>query len=463
MATTEESIGKRVLATWRSPRSFTAIIPLEGQDPREAREALSDQMEEINSGLARVNDLHFFRAVVIRPSARIGAGTRVIVNTIHEAPLSAHLQRLEEEVGTILADVFQIGKPGLADLLISHRVQEDALYIGAINKRVADIRREKRLQEALSDFADKREAEEGWVGLGAEESRRLFQEYAKRELTSEDYPQNPPESLAWKGSFLKLVDLVLVFAFFPIIGVLGKDMKIAVDNIQSPFVRSFTRALMWVWWLWGGIFSGIALLGVRLAEWMEEDIHPPAVPEDELRDIEEAEDKAPHNELTVCFPVRNSWWGRTLLRIILFGSERGTRHFWTRGRLAGAQNIHFARLLQIDRGHSMIFMSDYAGSFDAYVDHFVGIGGNHRAVVPISSRLEGCPKTNWLYIQKNPPVFRKQWKLLIRSHQARASLWYSAYPGLTTNDILANSALRSGLYQERMTEEEASQWLRLLK
>ena len=110
----------------------------------------------------------------------------------------------------------------------------------------------------------------------------------------------------------------------------------------------------------------------------------------------------------------------------------------------------------------MIFMSDYEGAFDAYIDHFVGVGGHHRAVVPISSRVAECPKTRWLYEQADPPRFRVGWKRLIRTHQLAASIWYSAYPHLSCNDILANTRIRDGLFSERLSPEGARAWARKL-
>jgi hypothetical protein len=94
---------------------------------------------------------------------------------------------------------------------------------------------------------------------------------------------------------------------------------------------------------------------------------------------------------TLWFPVKDSWTRRLLLKLILCGSERGCRHFWTAGHLADIETIHYAGLLQVDEGRSMIFMSDYDGILHRYLDDFIGIGS--RAVVPICSNFAGCPKT----------------------------------------------------------------------
>ncbi|MFP4283782.1 MAG: hypothetical protein ACLFU2_14265 [Opitutales bacterium] len=144
--------------------------------------------------------------------------------------------------------------------------------------------------------------------------------------------------------------------------------------------------------------------------------------------------------------------------LTLFGSERGTRHLWTRGSLAGAENIHYARLLLADGGRRMIFMSDYEGSFDAYIDHFIGIGGKTRAVIPISSRVLGCPPTRWLYWPVEEVSFRRRWREMARSYQLQASVRYVAYPDLSANDILNHSVIRERLFAESLSPEELKDW-----
>lgn len=457
----------RVRGRWRGPRSFTAILPLGDGDPRAARRRIRGLEGALEAELAGVRDLHFLRLVAVPADARTGAGPRLLLNVVHDRPLDEHLADLTRRAGPILlamlGDAAPSGRPlDLAPHLVAHRARDHTFYIGAVGLTVERIRAERALRDALEDRIDALEREGAFEGLSPEEARLALRRFAEAELTDARFARGPAPRPSAAARRLKLLDLALVFTLFPIIGVLGYDVMDAARRQRPGARRALTRVAAWGWWLWGAVPTAIAFLTVRALELTEPEHPAPWPAADELEDLEEAEDERPRNELTVWFPVRSAWISRALLRVILFGAERGTRHFWTDGRLAGAQNIHYARILQTDGGRSMIFMSDYEGSFDAYIDHFVGIGGNHRAVVPISSRLRECPKTRWLYLQADPPRFRTGWKRMIRAHQTQASVWYSAYPDLTCNDVLNNAAIRAGLFADALTDGEARAFLRRL-
>ena len=164
--------------------------------------------------------------------------------------------------------------------------------------------------------------------------------------------------------------------------------------------------------------------------------------------------------MTLWFSVRPSWIRRILLRMILFGSDRGCRHFWTDGKLTDIKTIHYARIMQVDGGRTMLFMSDYDGGLGSYLDDFIGIGG--RGVIPISSSVDGCPKTRWLFAQANPDTLGPRWKGMIRRYQLETSFWYNAYPLLSVQNIIENARLRDELFAETLTEDAALRWCRRL-
>ncbi len=456
---------ERLRARWRGPRSFTAVLPLADGDAPSARGRIRRLERELEAGLAEVEDLHFLRLVVVPPDERTGPGLRLLLNVVHDRPPDEHLADLARRAGPALIEALDDAAPSrrpidLPPLLRAHRVRDDTFYIGAINKTVRAIRSEEKLHRALAERVDRERASGRWEGLSAEVVRRDLRGIARSELEGNDLPRGRATWPTPEAARLKLLELGLVLTCFPIIGVLGYDLMDAARRTTAGPRRAAARAGAWIWWLWGAVPTALAFATVRALELLERPEPAPGPSEEELHALEDNEDRRPRNELTVWFPVKDSALSRLLLRIVLFGAERGTRHFWTDGRLAGAQNIHYARIVRVDGGRSMVFMSDYEGSFDAYIDHFVGIGGNHRAVVPISSRLAGCPPTRWLYLQADPPSFRPGWKRMIRTYQSEASVWYSAYPDLTCNDVLNNHAIREGLFADALTEAEAEAWVR---
>ncbi|MHB9005540.1 MAG: hypothetical protein ACYDC1_01265 [Limisphaerales bacterium] len=448
---------------WRSPASWTALLPLPGADEDPVRVRLKALDPAFIAALSRVDGVHFFRLVVVPPVVSAGQGVRLLLNVVHDGMPAGHLSALCDAVGPLLLEAMAEAKvpgglAGLPEYLHRHRVKENTFFIGAVGKTVLEIRREQEVRERLEELVDRQDVTGEAARFATIEARRqaLRAELALR-FPGPHGRSGDPMAAVGRG-----LDLLLTFLFFPIIGVLGRDLAETVNRTKGRVRRALAWILCGVWWVYGALFTGLAMALVRVLEWIETDVEAPLPDEEQLARLENAEDRIPRNELTVWFPVRNTWIGRRLLAVILFGSERGVRHFWTQGRLAGAENIHYARLLQVDKGRHLIFMSDYEGAFDRYIDHFVGVGGHSRAVVPISSRLEGCPKTRWLYLQEDPPRFRRRWRNLIRLHQLKAIVWYSAYPFLSANEILANARLWDGLWAERLDEEDARAWARLL-
>ena len=65
--------------------------------------------------------------------------------------------------------------------------------------------------------------------------------------------------------------------------------------------------------------------------------------------------------------------------LVLWVIDYAARHIYTRGRLARVRTIHFARWVFLDGRRRVIFLSNYDGSVESYMDDFinkVGFGLN---------------------------------------------------------------------------------------
>ena len=517
-----ETWSERLRARWRRPRSCTALLPVTGTTPGEFRARLAAPAAALPAALARVADLHSFRLAILPPDPRNGGVLLLLFNTVHDSPPAEHLARLFESAGAELGEVFAAaGLPrepaAMIDAIAQHRASENTLYLGAIGKTVPEILGEARLREELGRRVDARLARDPWpAGTPAETIRRELRDELRaspgadvdrsaglRPANSEragetpalreggDAPvadcsarlhggmglpthvaghhgsgdpchirTGPPPPADPPGAgLLKLIDLFLTM-LFPAMGVLARDMADAIARIGDRLERAVTWIGWGLWWLYGGVPTGLALAGVRVVEAFERDIVAPAPDPAAVARFEAAEDLHLKNSVTLYLPVKPWWTRRFLLWVVLWGSERGTRHFWTAGALADIDTIHYARILQVDGGRSMLFLSDYDGSLNRYLDDFVGVGS--RAVIPISSNLAGCPPTRWLFAQADPATFDGRWRGMIRRYQLEEVLWYSAYPDLAVREILANARIRAGLVADEMTEDDARDWLRLL-
>jgi hypothetical protein len=75
----------------------------------------------------------------------------------------------------------------------------------------------------------------------------------------------------------------------------------------------------------------------------------------------------------------------------------------------------------------------------------------------IFSNGDGFPTTNYLFCRGITD--EKAYKRFLPTRQVQSSVWYSAYPSLTTKNIANNEAIRRGL-SENMNEEQTRLWLR---
>jgi hypothetical protein len=134
------------------------------------------------------------------------------------------------------------------------------------------------------------------------------------------------------------------------------------------------------------------------------------------------------------------------------------RHIFTRGRLGRVRTIHFARWVFLDGRKRVVFLSNYDGSLESYMDDFinkVGFGLNL-----VFSNGVGYPRTKFL-IKEGCSDERKFKEYLLR-HQLPTQVWYCAYPGLTAVDLAKNGLIRQGLESPPMSDQEASEWVALL-
>jgi hypothetical protein len=106
----------------------------------------------------------------------------------------------------------------------------------------------------------------------------------------------------------------------------------------------------------------------------------------------------------------------------------------------------------------MFFASNYDGSLDSYMDDFI----NKVAwgLNLLFSNGVGYPRTDWLLV--GGASDEQKFKYYLFRHQLPVQVWYKAYPGLTSFDLMRNSRLREGIERSSMTDYEIREWLNLL-
>jgi hypothetical protein len=143
---------------------------------------------------------------------------------------------------------------------------------------------------------------------------------------------------------------------------------------------------------------------------------------------------------------------------VLLAIDYAARHLYTHGRLARVRTIHFARWVFLDGRKRILFLSNYDGSLESYMDDFINKVGFGLNVV--FSNGVGYPRTDWLIAGGCHD--ERKFKEYLRRHQMPTQVWYKAYPGLTAIDLERNVRVREGFESATLTEAAAREWVALL-
>ncbi|RZV42614.1 MAG: hypothetical protein EX271_05530, partial [Acidimicrobiales bacterium] len=140
-----------------------------------------------------------------------------------------------------------------------------------------------------------------------------------------------------------------------------------------------------------------------------------------------------------------------IVRIIL-GKNR-----YRPGFLASVGTVHFARWVHISNTNRLIFVSNYDGSWESYLEDF--ITKSATGMTGIWSNCVGFPRAKNLFFDGATDGDRfKRWA---RKSMKPTSFWYSAYPHLTAEKIRRNTLIRDGLARIT-TPSDAEAWVNLI-
>jgi hypothetical protein len=126
-----------------------------------------------------------------------------------------------------------------------------------------------------------------------------------------------------------------------------------------------------------------------------------------------------------------------------------------KGKLIGIPSIHFAHWSLIDDGRRLLFLSNFDGSWENYLDDF--IDKVSFGLTAIWSNTVDFPKTRFLFFEgaRDGPRF----KTYTRDKQTYTNVWYSAYKQLTAQTIDNNSSIREDLFTS-LDDFATRDWLR---
>jgi hypothetical protein len=133
--------------------------------------------------------------------------------------------------------------------------------------------------------------------------------------------------------------------------------------------------------------------------------------------------------------------------------NQAARLIFTKGKLGRIPSIHFAHWAVLDQGSSLLFVSNYGGTWESYLDDFIQKAAN--GLTGVWGHTQGFPASRWLV--GGGARDERAFKRFARDSQAREAIWFSAYPQLTTGRINNNRAIVEAL--AGISREPPERWL----
>src|SRR6185503_13237895 len=178
----------------------------------------------------------------------------------------------------------------------------------------------------------------------------------------------------------------------------------------------------------------LAIVWVVMLRWTELHEGPPEESDvkDHVKDLVEREDRTHivQNHMCHITIVKPGLFRRITLRGVLWLVNLIARTS-DKGELNGIPSIHFAHWALIDNGRRMLFVSNFDGSWENYLDDFIDKAST--GLTAVWSNTVGFPRANWLV--KDGARDGSRFKAYARAKQTKTNVWYSAYKPLTVQTI----------------------------
>ena len=349
-----------------------------------------------------------------------------------DGPAREFLADLAQRAGDGLRRIFSHceGFAPAGDLLawmLAHDSPAAASYVNWVGRSVLQVRQESALQRALSAVVPRESLGSPGSGADAQRVRRELLAFVESEVRAGRLMLTPPEPTPLGWQVAKFVHALAV----PLVGLVALPLLI--------------------------VLLPLLIYQLRTRETHDPEIcpRPQALA---LQALQVLEDRDVTNQYTALGPVKPGRFRRSLLTVLLVLTDYACRHVYTRGRLARVQTIHFAHWAFLDDKTRVVFVSNYDGGHQGYMDDFI----NKVAwgLNLLFSNGIGWPRTQWLI--HGGARIEQRFKHYQRRHQLPTQVWYKAYPGLALVDLKRNHRVREGLERGQMSDAQALAWLKLL-
>lgn len=361
-----------------------------------------------------------------------GYGSRLVFESNFDGPLEGYLDELYDRAAAALHSIYSCCGDYLAQsagdraqilsYLRAHVLKPNAYYVGSVGRTLDRVKQENVLRDSLEDFLDEL-VTKGERGAPPGAIRQRIQTFVRSQSALGWAMHTQPRQTAAERlmPWIKIVALILI--------------ALVLLPVLIPV------AIIWL----------VVLL------WHETRDQPAANlgDKDHTGRLVEREDRTHivQNHMASITIVKPGLFRQVTLRTVLRLVDLAAR-ISTNGTLLGIPSIHFAHWALIDNGRRLLFVSNFDGSWENYLDDFIDKAS--KGLTAIWSNTVGFPRARFLVCGGASDGAR--FKAFARDSQRYTNVWYSAYPDLTVHTIDNNSAIREDLFTP-LDETATRAWL----
>jgi hypothetical protein len=299
---------------------------------------------------------------------------------------------------------------GMMNYLRAHIVRPNAYHIGNTGRDAARILQEKALRTALEQQCDRL----------VQNSQATSEPAVVADL--QNFVRSDPPQWSW---------------------VSGVGPRETFAQKLSAWFKLIAVAVLLVALLPAAVI--LILLWALVLRYKEstDSVQTEAADSDNLQKLLDTENRTAsvQNHMSSITIVKPGWLRRTTLRAVLWAVNLQARALATHGTLSGIPSIHFAHWSMIDNGRRLLFLSNFDGSWENYLDDFIDKAS--AGLTGVWSNTLNFPRTYFLIFggATDGPRF----KAVARDSQIVTNVWYSAYWDLTVQGVDNNSSIREDL------------------
>lgn len=380
--------------------------------------------------LADLKRLHFGSMVIFKDPDGNYDPTLVFENNF-DGELDDYLEDLLERAAAglhqIYSHCFDYQATGSQDreeilaFLHAHIVRPNAYHIGNVGRGVARIKQEEEMMDEIEAFLDGF-AREGLEHVSPSAVRNSIQQFV----------ESKPE---WAWACQAQKRMTFAERLIPWVKVIGVGLLVL---ILLPLLLPFL------------IIYVIALRRREVTDRSE----IPSPEQGQIQRLARREDHIVQNHMASLCYVKPDRFRRATLRGVLWLANLVARVSY-KGKLSGLDSLHFAHWVLIDNGRRLLFLTNYDGSWENYLDDFIDKAA--LGLTGIWSNTMDFPRTSFLVFGGARDAAR--FKAIARRTQAYTNVWFSAYPKLTVQGVDNNSTIREDLFRS-LCETATMNWLR---